>query len=139
MYNNILLPYLQAMYVLFEHASGFGLFSVKEFEEISMLQSQVEKNVTEFGKFAGLIKLHAFSPFKSGANALDNMNCISEGKHDLTNCFFFELSNFSNLKFRVANSCFLPCRLKIVSPLAHKYCMQEFIKLTLLSSVIYVV
>ncbi|XP_071827697.1 nucleolar protein 56-like [Apostichopus japonicus] len=68
-----------AMYVLFEHASGFGLFSVKEFEEISMLQSQVEKNVTEFGKFAGLIKLHAFSPFKSGANALDNMNCISEG------------------------------------------------------------
>lgn len=68
-----------AMYVLFEHASGFGLFAVKEFEEISMLESKLSKNVTDFGKFAGLVKLHAFSPFKSGANALDNMNCISEG------------------------------------------------------------
>ena len=67
------------MYVLYEHASGYGLFAVKEFEEISMLHSEVEKSVTEFGKFASLIKLHAFSPFKSGANALDNINSISEG------------------------------------------------------------
>ncbi|XP_033632683.1 nucleolar protein 56-like isoform X2 [Asterias rubens] len=67
------------MYVLYEHASGYGLFDVTEFEEISMLQADVEKSVTDFGKFASLVKLHAFSPFKSGANALDNINSISEG------------------------------------------------------------
>ncbi|XP_038045411.1 nucleolar protein 56-like isoform X2 [Patiria miniata] len=72
-----------AMYILYEHASGYALFAVTEFEEISMLHSQVEKSVTEFGKFASLVKLHAFSPFKSGANALDNINSISEGiMHD---------------------------------------------------------
>ena len=68
------------MFILYEHASGYGLFAVKEFEEISMLQSEVEASVTDFGKFAGLIKLHAFSPFKSGTNALDNINSISEGR-----------------------------------------------------------
>lgn len=68
-----------AMFILYEHASGYGLFAVKEFEEISMLQSEVEASVSDFGKFAGLIKLHAFSPFKSGTNALDNINSISEG------------------------------------------------------------
>ena len=70
----------QVMFVLFEHASGYGLFTVQEFEEISMLHSQVEASLTEFGKFAGLVKLHAFSPFKSGTNALDNINSISEGE-----------------------------------------------------------
>ena len=70
------------MYVLYEHASGYGLFDVTEFEEISMLQADVEKSVTDFGKFASLVKLHAFSPFKSGANALDNINSISEGEYN---------------------------------------------------------
>ncbi|XP_041476465.1 nucleolar protein 56-like [Lytechinus variegatus] len=68
-----------AMMVLFEHASGYGLFAVKEFEEVSVLHHQVQESVTDFGKFASLIKLQAFSPFKSGVNALDNINSISEG------------------------------------------------------------
>ncbi|XP_054766497.2 nucleolar protein 56-like [Lytechinus pictus] len=65
--------------ILFEHASGYGLFAVKEFEEVSVLHHQVQESVTDFGKFASLIKLQAFSPFKSGVNALDNINSISEG------------------------------------------------------------
>ena len=67
------------MYVLFEHASGYALFRVKEFEEIGMLQPEVEKSVTDLSKFNSIVKLIAFSPFKSGSNALDNMNSISEG------------------------------------------------------------
>ncbi|XP_071506783.1 nucleolar protein 56-like [Diadema antillarum] len=68
-----------AMLSLFEHASGYGLFAMKEFEEVSMLHSQVQESVTDFAKFASLVKLQAFSPFKSGVNALDNINSISEG------------------------------------------------------------
>ena len=67
------------MYVLFEHASGYSLFSVKEFEEVGMLLPQVEEGVKDISKFMSIVKLVAFSPFKSGTNALDNMNSISEG------------------------------------------------------------
>ncbi|XP_050397887.1 nucleolar protein 56 [Patella vulgata] len=68
-----------SLYVLYEHASGYGLFRVKEFEEVAMLQPQVEASVTDVSKFNSVVKLIAFSPFKSGTNALDNMNSVSEG------------------------------------------------------------
>ena len=71
------------MFALFEHASGYALFKVKEFEEIGMLQPEVEKSVTDLSKFNSVVKLVAFSPFVSGTNALDNINSVSEGiMHD---------------------------------------------------------
>ncbi|XP_052100396.1 nucleolar protein 56-like [Mytilus californianus] len=69
----------QVLFILYEHASGYALFRVKEFEEVSVLQSQVEKCVTDLSKFQSVVKLAAFSPFKSGTNALDNINSVSEG------------------------------------------------------------
>ncbi|VDI25775.1 nucleolar protein 56, partial [Mytilus galloprovincialis] len=69
----------QVLFILYEHASGYALFRVKEFEEVSVLQSQVEKCVTDLSKFQSVVKLVAFSPFKSGTNALDNINSVSEG------------------------------------------------------------
>ncbi len=65
--------------VLFEHASGYGLFRVKEFEEISMLQATVEESVTDISAFNGVITLQAFNPFKNAADALSNINSVSEG------------------------------------------------------------
>lgn len=67
------------LYVLFEHASGYSLFRVKEFEEIGAFQTQVEQSVLDLSKFNSVVKLIAFSPFSSGLNALDNLNSISEG------------------------------------------------------------
>ena len=77
-----MLFYLQAqtLYTLYEHASGYALFRVKEFEEVSMFLPQVEASVTDLSKFQGIVQLVAFSPFKSGTNALDNINSVSEGK-----------------------------------------------------------
>lgn len=69
----------QMLHVLFEHASGYALFRVKEFEEIGTLQPEVEESVLDLSRFNSIVKLVAFSPFKSGTNALDNMNSISEG------------------------------------------------------------
>lgn len=68
------------MYILFEHASGYALFRVREFEEIGMNLPQVEASVVDLSKFATVVKLVAFYPFQSGVNALDNINAISEGK-----------------------------------------------------------
>lgn len=67
------------MYVLFEHASGYALFRIREFEEIGMNLPQVEASVVDLSKFATVVKLISFHPFQSGVNALDNINAISEG------------------------------------------------------------
>ncbi|KAH9424537.1 nop56 ribonucleoprotein [Dermatophagoides pteronyssinus] len=67
------------LYVLYEHAAGYALFKVKEFEEIAMFLPQVEKATLNAVKFKTFVNLVAFLPFKSGTNALDNINNISEG------------------------------------------------------------
>lgn len=74
------------LYVLYEHAAGFALFSVKEFEEVSMFLPQVESSVTDLAKFNSLVKLAGFAPFKTAISALENINAISEGivPQDLT-------------------------------------------------------
>ena len=73
------------LYVLYEHASGYSLFRVREFEEIGMSLPQVEASVVDLSNFATVVKLVAFHPFQSGINALDNINAISEGN----STFFF--------------------------------------------------
>ncbi|XP_032806593.2 nucleolar protein 56 isoform X2 [Petromyzon marinus] len=67
------------LYVLFEHAAGYALFSVKEAEEIGMLLPQVEASILDRAKFNTMVKLTAFYPFKSAQAALENINAISEG------------------------------------------------------------
>jgi nucleolar protein 56 len=67
------------LYVLYEHASGYALFRVKEFEEIGAFVAQVEQSALDLSKFNSVVKLIAFAPFTSGLNALDNLNAISEG------------------------------------------------------------
>ncbi len=67
--------------MLYEHASGYSLFRVREFEEIGMSLPQVEASVVDLSKFATVVKLVAFHPFQSGVNALDNINAVSEGDY----------------------------------------------------------
>uniref|UniRef100_A0A182P562 Nucleolar protein 56 n=1 Tax=Anopheles epiroticus TaxID=199890 RepID=A0A182P562_9DIPT len=68
-----------ALYVLYEHAAGYGLFSVKEFEEIGMLLPQVEASILDMARFNSIVKLVGFHPFKTAVAALNNVNAISEG------------------------------------------------------------
>ncbi|XP_050461910.1 nucleolar protein 56 [Cataglyphis hispanica] len=67
------------LFILFEHATGYALFRVKEFEEIGMLLPQVEQSVTDLSRFRSIISFVGFAPFKSGLEALENINNISEG------------------------------------------------------------
>ena len=41
-------------YVLFEHAAGYGLFRVQEFEEVATFLPQVEEAVTDVSKFSSV-------------------------------------------------------------------------------------
>ncbi|XP_030126299.4 nucleolar protein 56 [Taeniopygia guttata] len=67
------------LHVLFEHAAGYALFAVREVEEIGLQLPQVEESVLTLGKFHNMVKLVAFSPFRSAQSALENMNAVSEG------------------------------------------------------------
>ncbi|XP_075711465.1 nucleolar protein 56 [Rhinoderma darwinii] len=67
------------LHILYEHAAGYALFAVKEVEEIGMLLPQVEESLLNIGKFNSIVKLAAFSPFRSAQSALENINAISEG------------------------------------------------------------
>uniref|UniRef100_A0A1B6D9N1 Nucleolar protein 56 n=1 Tax=Clastoptera arizonana TaxID=38151 RepID=A0A1B6D9N1_9HEMI len=67
------------LYVLFEHAAGYALFKVRKFNEIGTDLPQVEESTTDYDRFSHVVKLVSFSPFKSAAAALENVNSISEG------------------------------------------------------------
>lgn len=70
---------MSKLYVLFEHAAGYGVFKVQEFEEIGMLLPQLEAAVNDLSRFNSIVKLIGFCPFKSALTALENVNAISEG------------------------------------------------------------
>jgi len=66
-------------YALYEHAAGYGLFKVKEFEEVSTFLPVVEEAVADISKFAQVVNLVGFYPFKTAQDALNNINAVSEG------------------------------------------------------------
>lgn len=61
------------MYVLFEHASGYILTHCEQTDDIN------EIDISDWAQFSQQVKLKSFKPFTSAANALDNMNAVSEG------------------------------------------------------------
>eukprot|EP00798_Chlamydomonas_sp_ICE-L_P015752 gene15752-21875_t len=79
-------------FILFESASGFALFEVKEFDEISQAADKMQDAVSDMGRFGKVAKLAAFKPFVSAASALENINAVSEAQltDDLKN--FLELN-----------------------------------------------
>ena len=71
-----------SFYTLFESASGYGLFSVIESEEIGSLLEEVQAGMTDLARFQRIVKMIAFHPFDSAENALENINAITE--HEVT-------------------------------------------------------
>merc|ERR1712032_709337 len=71
----IMAPHL----VLFEHAAGYALFRVREFEEVAAFLPQVEEAVSDVSKFSSVVNLIGFFPFKTAGDALSNINSVSEG------------------------------------------------------------
>lgn len=64
---------------LAEHAAGYGLFKLREFEEIGQVLPAVEAAMTDVAKFASLAKVVAFHWFTDAESALENCNAVSEG------------------------------------------------------------
>jgi len=66
-------------FALFEHAAGYGLFKVKEFEEVATFLPQVEEAIANASQFQSVVSLVGFFPFKTAGDALNNINAVSEG------------------------------------------------------------
>ncbi|KAG9509442.1 Nucleolar protein 56, partial [Fragariocoptes setiger] len=67
------------LHILLEHATGYSLFRVVEFEDIGAFQPQVTKATLNYSQFTSLVKLVAFTPFKNGQAMLENAQAIAEG------------------------------------------------------------
>ena len=70
---------VKGLFVLYEQASGYGLFELSEFEELAQLHDDVQKSVMDQGKFTSICSMKAFQPFKTAVEALENINDVSEG------------------------------------------------------------
>lgn len=81
----------RTLYTLLESAAGYALFKVVGFDEIAALISD-GSGVTDVQRFGRAVKLHAFKPFTTAAEALDNANAISEHAMTETLHNFLELN-----------------------------------------------
>ncbi|KIJ64577.1 hypothetical protein HYDPIDRAFT_111940 [Hydnomerulius pinastri MD-312] len=68
-----------ATHALFESASGYAIFEVKLHEEVGSRTKAVQDSINDLAKFSKMVSLISFSPFKSAADALENINDVSEG------------------------------------------------------------
>ncbi|CAN6289440.1 unnamed protein product [Urochloa humidicola] len=68
-----------ALYLLFESASGYGLFHAYGIDEIGQSVEAVRSSVLDLDRFGKAVKLTAFTPYSSAADALNQINAISEG------------------------------------------------------------
>ncbi|EYU23114.1 hypothetical protein ABFS82_09G065400 [Erythranthe guttata] len=81
-----------ALYVLYESASGYGLFLAHGIDEIGQNTEAVRSSVSDLNRFGKVVKLAAFTPYESALDALNQCNAVSEGQmtDELRN--FLELS-----------------------------------------------
>ncbi|GLJ29296.1 hypothetical protein SUGI_0577640 [Cryptomeria japonica] len=69
----------QTLYLLFEFASGYGLFEAYGIDEIGQNTDAVQASVVELNRFGKVVKLVAIQPFGSASDALNQCNAVSEG------------------------------------------------------------
>ena len=63
-------------YILYESASGYGLFEVANFDSLA----NSPDDITDVSRFGKSVKLAAFKPFTSAADALEQINAVSESQ-----------------------------------------------------------
>ncbi|KAF6262555.1 hypothetical protein COO60DRAFT_1282656 [Scenedesmus sp. NREL 46B-D3] len=69
-----------ALFILYESASGFALFDIKGLDEIGQAADKVQESVSDLQRFGKVAKMAAFKPFASAADALEQINAVSEAQ-----------------------------------------------------------
>lgn len=68
------------LFILFESSIGYGLFELKEFDEVNSSVDKVQKEIKTFETFSKIAQLKAFYPFESSAVALGVISSSLAGK-----------------------------------------------------------
>ncbi|KAJ2052390.1 Nucleolar protein 56, partial [Coemansia sp. S2] len=79
-------------HVLYESASGYGLFEVDQAEKVGTKLAEVQATISDLAKFGKYVKAKSFAPFKNAADALENINDVSEGQCSDSLKAFLELN-----------------------------------------------
>mmetsp|Transcript_5496 Transcript_5496/g.13901 ORF Transcript_5496/g.13901 Transcript_5496/m.13901 type:complete len:517 (-) Transcript_5496:205-1755(-) len=89
-----------ALFVLFESASGYALFEGLDMDEIGQTQEAVQETIIDMARFGKVVKLKGFKPFTSAANALGEINMISDSicSEDLKNFLEMNLPKVKDAK-----------------------------------------
>ncbi|KAJ8520136.1 hypothetical protein ONZ45_g3018 [Pleurotus djamor] len=66
-------------HALFESASGYAIFEVKLNDDIAIKSQDMQASIKDLSKFSKIVNLLSFAPYKTAAQALENINDISEG------------------------------------------------------------
>ena len=66
-------------HILFEGASGYGIFTVSMQEEVAAKSKALQDAISDYSTFSRMVQLASFLPFTSAAQALENANDVSEG------------------------------------------------------------
>lgn len=71
---------MASTFLLFESASGYGLFEVTAMDELGAGTDALQQAVSNLDRFGRAVKLAAFRPHSSAANALEQINAVSESQ-----------------------------------------------------------
>eukprot|EP01026_Neomeris_dumetosa_P073126 TRINITY_DN748_c0_g1_i11.p1 TRINITY_DN748_c0_g1~~TRINITY_DN748_c0_g1_i11.p1 ORF type:complete len:567 (-),score=106.04 TRINITY_DN748_c0_g1_i11:152-1801(-) len=88
---------VQLQYLLFESASGFSLFEITEFDVIAKGTDAIQESIRDYGKFSKMVRMIAFKPYGSPAEALEQINSVSESIATELLCDFL-LANLPKVK-----------------------------------------
>jgi nucleolar protein 56 len=80
------------LYLLYESASGYGIFEQVKSEEIGSTLPEVQDSIVDLQRFNKIVKLKSFLPFRSAEDALENINAVSEGEMTENLFNFLELN-----------------------------------------------
>ncbi|GBG58749.1 hypothetical protein CBR_g149 [Chara braunii] len=70
---------VKALYVLFEAASGYAVFEAVGLDAVGMTAEAIQESISDLNRFGRVVNMTAFKPFSSAADALEQMNAVSEG------------------------------------------------------------
>lgn len=65
-------------FLLFETASGYALFSVKDVDAVGLSAAKVQESIADMARFSKAVSLEAFKPFTTAIDALEQVNAVSE-------------------------------------------------------------
>lgn len=71
---------MATLYLLYESASGYALFEAGAADELGTAFDAVQASITDFERFGKNVKLVGFRPFAGAADALEQINAVSESQ-----------------------------------------------------------